>query len=115
MTEALVVPLIIVVGVCLLAASCTWLQRQYAGAHLINLVPLALICASALFAMGNHTAGEVKPGGLLLLAAALAVVALDAGAAARSARWAVLFWLTWLANVWLIGGLIYLKFFFKIF
>ena len=99
----------------LLTALIAWFRQRYASAHALNVIPLALFSALSLFAIATHTAGHVTGGSLAALATLIALVVVGVAAAVRSARWRALFWLTVLVNLGLTGGLVYLRFYFKIF
>ena len=115
MTENLVLPLAALTAICLLAALNAWFRKWRASAYAFNLIPLALLSALSVFAVVTHTAGHVAAGGLASLAALIGLVVLCVVAAARSVRWRALFWLAVLVNLGLIGALVYLRFYFKIF
>ena len=115
MTDDLLFPFAFVMTISVAATLYARLRRQYVSAHAINLIPVALVSAVNGLAVVTHTAGQVTVGGLVLLAMAIGLVALSVVAAVRSARWPVVFWLTWLVDLGLIGGLVYLRFFFRIF
>lgn len=114
-TEALVLPLTVLMVIATLAALIAWFRQRHASAHTLNLIPTAVISALSLFAVATHTAGHVTDGALVLLASLIGLAVLCVLAAVRSVRWRALFWLTVLVNLAMIGGLIYMRFFFRIF
>lgn len=115
MTEDLVLPLAALTIISLLAALNAWFRQWYSSAHALNVIPLALLSALSLFAVATHTAGHVTWGAMAVLVTLIALVVLCVVAAMRSARWLTVFWLTVMVNLGLIGGLVYLRFYFRIF
>lgn len=115
MSKDLLIPFAALTVISLLAALTAWFRKRPASAHALNVIPSALIGALSVFTLATHTAEQIAASGLALLAALIALVLFCVIAAARSARWRTLFWLTVLVNLGVVGGLIYLRFYFRIF